>query len=167
MEAKVFPEFPFKKKDKISQRFLDYYVEHEKNIYLIELKHTWQSYHSGIETTSQADNEWLTAIAQIQDMTKRVIKSQLVADTKGYDIYKMALMIMPVYSTKTDIDQEPFVYANKLHDEFKRFTAQKNKPDFIGVWAIDGYDGKQHQYTDRDEYYPYLTFIAKAEKIEF
>lgn len=169
LEAKVFPEFPFKKKNKISQRFLDYYVEHKKNIYLIELKHAWQSHRSGIETTSHTDNEWLTAITQIKDLKKEVVTNQIVNNHAfdEYGIYKMALMVMPVYSTRTDIVQEPFIYANELHDEFNRFAAQKNKPNFIGVWAIDEYTTKAQQYTNRDnlEYYPYLAFVAKVEKI--
>jgi len=166
LEIEVFYELPFKSNDK-SQRFLDYYIEYDNDIYLIELKHAWQNFKmdGDINTNEHTDKVWEKSIEQIQTLSKTAVKQ--IVDGKD-NIYRVALMVMPIWSQKIPDKKviSPKSYAQGLMKEFDKWTSKKYKANFIGVWKIKKFDTKGHEFEkNRNEYYPYVSFIAKVEPI--
>jgi len=163
----VFYELPFKVKNEL-QRFLDYYVEYDNDTYLIELKHSWQNYKMNVDMNTISKNTekiWGKSIEQIKTLNKTSVKKMI--DGKE-DIYRVALMVMPVWSSKKP-DRNSLSakrYAEGLMKEFDKWTSKSFKANFVGVWAIKDFDkNKRELENNKNEYYPYVAFIAKVEPI--
>ena len=164
MKCDVFPELPFKKKDG-DQRFLDYYIEYNDSVYLIELKHSYQSYKSGIDLNNRTKETWHKGIEQIDHLTKSTVNKYMVDGSDKENIYRMVLMVMPVYSKKKMGDLPAAnEYAEDLYTEFN-MKSKKSNANYIGVWKIAHYEERDHQFLDGQYYYPYVSFIVKVEKI--
>lgn len=153
----IFLELPFKNKFK-EQRFLDIVTTKGKSIFLIELKH---SYNSKLEnTTTRTDNEWETAVDQIADITKTTMKNH-------YD-YKVALMIMPTYLPSNDknkiLEMTSKEYAKILFDDYQIYN-KKYTANIVVTAKINNYSKYVHKYTNAEEVYPFISFIGKVGKV--
>ena len=70
----VWLEQPFKKRGE-DQRFLDIVTADKNNIYLIELKHSFNSRTEYIREST--DKEWEKAIEQISDVNKKTLGTKI------------------------------------------------------------------------------------------
>lgn len=159
----IFLELPFKTISN-NQRFLDIVTTKDKNIYLIELKH---SYNSKNDTTSlRTDNEWTTAVEQITDIKRSTMKKHY--DIKNYNVYKIALMIMPTFLQSNDkhkiLKMSSTEYSKLIFDDYQYFT-KKYQSNLVGSIKINNYENYIHEYSDRNLIYPFISFIAKIEKL--
>ncbi len=162
--SNIWLEQPFKKV-KNNQRFLDIATTKGKNIYLIELKHSWNSKTEGV--AKYTDKEWEKAIEQISDINRKTIGNHF--NYKEYNVFKIALMIMPTYipsNTKNNIlNMSAKEYNDKLFEEYERYIAKKNKANFIGTIKLKNPTKYEHEFKDGNQIYPFISFIAKIEKV--
>jgi hypothetical protein len=156
----VFMEHPFKKEDG-TQRFLDFYVHNEDNLYLIELKHGWNSERTNGITQSVL-SKWEKVHEQINDLTNKSI-TQLCIEGSYKNVFKIALLIMPVYSQRT----ADFNLAQEYCTELRK-NMEENKANWFGVWKINEHNKYEHEFKNGEkQFYPYVSFIVYQEKIEF
>lgn len=160
----IWLEQPFKKTGN-NQRFLDIATTKGKNIYLIELKHSWNSKIDGV--AKYTDKEWEKAIEQISDINRRTIGAHF--NYKEYTVFKIALMVMPTYlSSETQhsiLNLSAKEYTDMLFEEYERYTAKKNKANFIGSIKIKEPMKYEHEYFNGNQIYPFISFVARIEKI--
>jgi len=160
----IFLEQPFKKRDN-AQRFLDIVTSKGDNIYLIELKHSWNSKTQG--TTQGTNNEWKTAIGQIADINRKTIGGYF--DCKSDTVFKIVLMVMPTYlasHTQYNIlDMSAYEYANELFEEYKLYSSKKFRADFVGTIKLNEPQKYEHEFSHGNQIYPFVSFIAKVEKV--
>ena len=157
----VWLEQPFKKNND-DQRFLDIATVKNGNIYAIELKHAWKSKTDYF--AQHIDKEWATAIEQISDIKKRTLY-----DYKNYDVFKIALMVLPTYhyvNSKNNIDnmtaEEYNAYLKKEY--FDNWT-KKYAANYIGVIKITNPDKYVHEYSDGEQIFPFISFVARIERV--
>ena len=160
----IFLELPFKNKSK-EQRFLDIVTTKGNNIYLIELKHSYNSKLNG--TTTRTDNEWETAVQQISDITKSTIKNHY--NYKEYNVYKISLMIMPTYMPSDEkhkiLDMSSKQYSKMLFDDYQTNYSKKYQANIVGSIKITDINYFIHEYKDCKQVYPFISFIGKVEKL--
>lgn len=160
----IWLEQPFKKA-KNNQRFLDIATTKGKNIYLIELKHSWNSKDEGV--AKYTDSEWEKAIEQISDINRKTIGDYF--NYNDYNVFKIALMVMPTYiSSKTKheiLDMSANEYTNILSEEYERYRAQKYKANFIGSIKIKNPIKYEHKFINGNKIYPFVSFIARVERV--
>lgn len=159
----IWLEQPFKKEK--NQRFLDIATTKGKNIYLIELKHTWNSKDNNI--TKYTDNKWENAIEQISD-----IKISTIGDYfnySDYNVFKIALMVMPTYmqskSNHKILELSSQDYTNQLFEEYQVYEDQSYNANFVGVIKLNNPLEYEHKFKNGNQIYPYISFIAKIEKL--
>jgi hypothetical protein len=161
----IFLELPFKSKLG-NQRFLDIVTTKDNNIFLIELKHSYQSKNDC--TTKRTDREWETAINQIADLKKSVVKQHY--NYKKYNVYKIALLIMPTFlpsNKKHDILKlSAKEYANKIFHEYEEGYKSKYQANMVGVIKIDKFNDYVHEYSDGNQVYPFISFVTRIERVE-
>lgn len=160
----VWFEQPFKDYQK-NQRFLDIAIADKENIYLIELKHSWNS---KTETTDQKTSKrWETAINQIKDINRKTIYDHF--NFQEYNVFKIALMILPTYIALEDkhaiLAQTAEEYANNLFDEYNNNWTQKYQTNFTGVMKLQNPTEYKHEYTNAVQIYPFVSFIARIERV--
>jgi hypothetical protein len=160
----IWLEQPFKK-TKGNQRFLDIATTKGKNIYLIELKHSWNSKNNNI--AKYTDNEWEKAIEQIKDINRETIGNYF--NYEDYNIFKIALMVMPTYiSNKINhniLNLSALEYTKKLIYEYQQYLDQNYQANFIGTIKITNPLKYEHEFLNMKQLYPFISFIAKIEKI--
>lgn len=163
----IWLEQPFKK-DGNEQRFLDIATAKNKNLYLIELKHSFKSKTEKIDERSW--NEWDTGIEQIA-----TIKSDTLGEhyTSDLNIFKIALMIMPTYLTYSDKDNDLLCQTSATYNEhiFKSF---KNKDELhehgfanlVGTIKINKPSNYPHEWSNGKQIYPFLSFIIRVDPLK-
>ena len=160
----IFLELPFKDKNK-KQRFLDIVTTKDNNIFLIELKHSWNSKTDSI--TSRADKEWETSIEQISDVTKSTIKNYY--NYKDYNLYKIALLIMPTFMPANIehkiLKESPESYSKALLDNYYAKYYKKYQPNIVGSIKITNPNDFTHEYINAKQIYPFISFIGRVEKL--
>ena len=161
----IWLEQPFKDYKK-NQRFLDIATIDKNNIYLIELKHSWNSKTDKI--TQRAFDEWKIAIKQIKDINSKTIYRYF--DYEKYNIFKMALMIMPTYISSNNVHSilslNSKEYCENIFNEFDNFFSQENnKPNFNGTIKIKNPNEYIHKYINGEQIYPYISFIGKVSRV--
>lgn len=158
-------EQPFKKRTG-EQRFLDIVTHDQKNTYFIELKHTYNSITDTIAT--RADEEWKTAIEQIKDINKRTLAYDY--NYNDYNIFKIALMIMPMYVPSSrfhlikglELDE----YHEKVIQEFDhRAWTKETHANMFGTIKIGQPTEYEHEWSNGKRIYPFISFIARVEKL--
>lgn len=159
----VWFEQPFKDYAK-NQRFLDIAVADNKNIYLIELKHSWNS--KTKTTNKKSSIEWETAIEQIGDINRKTIYRHFNQD---FNIFKIALMIMPTYLESEEehdiLNQTAKEYTANLHEEYESYTTQKHRANLTGVIKLKNPKKYVHEYSNGNQIYPFISFIARIEQV--
>jgi hypothetical protein len=160
----VWFEQPFKDYKK-NQRFLDLAIADNENIYLIELKHSWNS-KTNI-TDKQCSIKWEIAIEQIKDINRRTIYRHF--NFEEFNVFKIALMVMPTYIAFEEehdiLSQTVEEYTNNLFKEFDSYTTQKHRANFTGVIKLKNPKKFKHEYKDGNQIYPYISFLARVEEI--
>lgn len=160
----IWLEQPFKKK-KDNQRFLDIATTKGKNIYLIELKHSWNSRTDGV--AKYTDKEWEKAIEQISDINKKTIGKHF--NCNEFNVFKIALMIMPTYIASNKkhniLNMSAKEYTNDLYQEYERYTSSKNKANFIGTIKLKKPMKYEHEFENGNQIYPFISFIARIEEV--
>lgn len=160
----IWFEKPFKDYKK-NQRFLDIATTDKNNIYLIELKHSFNSKLQ--ESTKKSFIEWERAIEQIADINRKTINGHF--NYKDFKVFKIALMVMPTYMPISNshkiLSQTAKEYTNELFEEYKSYTTQKHRPNFIGAIKLNNPLKYKHEFIDGEQIYPYISFIARIEEI--
>ncbi len=163
----IWLEQPFKKTNK-KQRFLDIVTTDKNNIYFIELKHSFTSKTKKIDERSI--HEWDTAIKQISTIKMRTLGRQYNSDSK---MFKIALMIMPTYLLSSEIDAEVLHqqvndYNKKVFDYFtdEGVWTKKGYANLIGTIKIVNPLDFKHDWGDKNEVYPFVSFVARIEKLQ-
>ncbi len=157
----VFMEQPFKKDNNI-QRFLDFYVQHGNNLYLIEMKHGWDAKRTN-NAESEVLNRWNKVHEQIEDLTIEAIEQ--MCTPKAYkNIFKIALLVMPVHTeVKDELDFEPAeTYHNKIENYFKADVKANN---WLSVWKIDEKKKFIRDHSKGKQFFPYVAFVMYQEKL--
>lgn len=159
----VWLEQPYKARDK--QRFLDIVTVHGNNIYLIELKHSWNSKTEKI--AKYTDQEWETAIKQIGDLKRSHVKQFI--NHKDFNIYRVALMVMPTYITNqfnhNILKQTSKNYAQDIFNKYQEYRSEKYRANYVSTWKIMNYEDYAYEYDGKKQIYPFISFVAKVEKI--
>jgi len=157
----IWLEQPFKNNKK-KQRFLDIATTINDDIYLIELKHSWNNVNEDIY--SKTSHEWQTAITQIEDINKKSMKNHF--ECIDYNVFKIALLIMPtfidskVHNPIVNLTAEE--YTDVISEEFDRYIAQKYHPNFISVIKLREPYNYENEYQNKKQIYPFISFIAKV-----
>lgn len=160
----IWLEQPFKN-NKDEQRFLDIATTKNDDIYLIELKHSWNSVSEDIY--SKTSHEWQTAITQIEDIDKESMKTHF--ECNDYNVFKIALLIMPTFinsKINNPIVNNPFLnktskeYAHEIIEKFK--DEPKHYPNFVSVIKLKEPHNYGHEYQNKKQIYPFISFIAKV-----
>lgn len=159
----IWLEQPFKIGDK--QRFLDIATTHQGNIYLIELKHSWNSKNENI--SKQTDKEWETAIDQIATLKRSNVKR--FVNHKDFNIFKIALMVMPTYLTNDFnhriLEHSAEEYAKNIFTKYKEYRSEKYRANYVSTWKVKNYKDYTYEYDGGEQIFPFISFIAKIEKI--
>lgn len=159
----IWLEQPFKIRKE--QRFLDIATVHNSNIYLIELKHSWNSKNDSI--AKKTNNEWKTAIDQIATLRRNSVKQ--FVNHKDFNIYKIALMVMPTYLTNdlhhSILEQSAQQYAQNIFMKYQEDQSKKYRANYVSTWKIDEYNNYTHEYARGKQIFPFISFIAKIDKI--
>ena len=158
----IWLEQPFKN-DNDGQRFLDMVTAKENNIYLIELKHTFNSKTQKIDERTW--KEWDTAIEQIFTIKYSTLGNYY---SDNSTIYKVALMIMPQYLNCTrPIDESLSVYNEHIYQMFtdKNELHENGYANLVGTIKINESDKYPHEWCDKTQIYPFVTFIARIESV--
>lgn len=160
----VWMEQPFKKSSQ-EQRFLDLVTTHGKNIYLIELKHSWNSYTEDI--AKYTDNEWEKGIEQIGDIHRKSVGDYF--DYNNFNVFKIALMIMPTFlyadNKHAILDQSAEEYVLGLFDQYNAYRAEKFRPNLIGAAKLHEPAKYMHDFGDGERIYPFISFVARFEYV--
>lgn len=158
----VWFEQPFKDYKK-NQRFLDIAIADQKNIYLIELKHSWNSKRN--ETNKKSSQKWETAIDQIKTINRKTIYSYF--NFQDYNVFKIALMIMPTYLNYDEdhniLKMSAKEYATTIFDEYESYTTKQHKANLTAVIKLTNPKQYKHDFTIGSQIYPYISFIARIE----
>ena len=158
----IWLEQPFKDYKK-NQRFLDIATTEKNNIYLIELKYSWNSKLEN--TTKRSDTEWETAIDQIADINRKTIYRHF---NKDCNIFKIALMIMPTFAPDKEhaiLSQSAKEYASNLFEDYQNSRTKKHKANLIGVIKLKKPTKYTHEFLNGNKIYPYVSFVAYVEPI--
>ncbi|WP_151900465.1 hypothetical protein [Sulfurimonas hydrogeniphila] len=160
----IWLEQPFKKA-KNNQRFLDIATTKGNNIYLIELKHSFNSKNNAI--AKYTDSEWEKAIEQISDINRKTIGDYF--NYEEFNVFKIALMIMPTYlfsdKKHSILDMKAHDYVNKLFQEYECYNAEKYRANFIGTMKFIDPVVYKHEFINGNRIYPFVSFIARIEEI--
>lgn len=168
--ALIFMEQPFKvtKEKKEIQRFLDFYIDHNNHLYLVEMKHRWNAYKTQ-EFNQKTIDIWEKCLEQIDDLDKKTIKNHICDLSVYKDTSRVAMLIMPVYQnqkSKFNFKKIEYPTAEKycqsIKNEFETLKSSRI-PNFIAVWKIKDY---QRQF-ENGEYQsiPYVIFALYKEEI--
>lgn len=159
----VWLEQPFKIDN--TQRFLDIATVHKNNIYLIELKHSWNSKNDNIAKTT--DKEWETSIDQIATLKRSNVKQ--FVNHKDFNIYKIALMIMPTYLTNDlnhkVLQQSAQEYAEGIFNKYQEYRSEKYRANYVLTWKVENYKNYAHEYDRGKQIFPFISLVVKIEKI--
>ena len=159
----IWLEQPFKIGDR--QRFLDIATTHEGNTYLIELKHSWNSKNENI--SKRTNKEWETAIDQIATLRKSNVKQFI--NNHGFTIYKIALMVMPTYLTNDFnhriLEQSAEEYAKNIFTKYKEYRSERYRANYVSTWKIENYEEYAYEYNGGKQIFPFISFVAKIDKI--
>lgn len=171
-EPFVFMEHPFKNTGG-NQRFLDFYVDYGDSLYLIEMKHRWNAYRT-IDPDKKTFSRWNDCLDQIKDLHKKSIEDQLCEKMAYDNIFKIALLIMPVYQNQNreiDFEKEQYPsseeYRNGIIKSFQENRDIKKKPNFYAVWKIKEDTNYHRDYGDGFTFYPYVVFAIYQDCISF
>ena len=161
----VWLEQPYKTNSE-EQKFLDITTIDGANIYLIELKHSWNSKTDNI--ASYTDSEWERAIEQIAELKKSHVKKFLNVDE--YNIFRVALMVMPTFVTN-DLEhnicqKSSKEYAMELFNQYQQYRSKKYNANYVATWKLDNHKKYKHGYKDdKEQVYPFISFVARAERV--
>lgn len=160
----VFMEQPFGKEGG-GQRFLDFYVDHGDNLYLIEMKHGWDSKRTS-KVTDKIKQIWGKAHEQISDITIDTIKNMCNPDAYQ-NIFKIALLVMPVYTEFDEMKHElSFDSAEEYYEKVKGYFTD-SEANWISVWKVDENKDYVHSFQDESkQFYPYVNFVVYQERIK-
>ena len=160
----VFMEQPFGKEEG-GQRFLDFYVDHGDNLYLIEMKHGWDSERTSDATTT-IKQVWRDAHKQISHITSNTIQD-MCTPTAYTNIFKIALLIMPVRTKFDEMKNElSFDSAEEYYGKVKGYFTDQ-KANWISVWKVDENEDYIHSFRDKSkQFYPYVNFVAYQERVK-
>lgn len=164
--AFIFMEQPFKitKDEKDIQRFLDFYIDHKNDLYLVEMKHQWYPYKRN-KVKAKTIGVWKKCLKQIGDLDKATIKEH-ICDLSAYkNSSRVAMLIMPIYgelNSKETTYEKAEKYCQIIKTEFDKLKEIK-VPNFIAVWRIKDYE---REFDDGDfQSIPYVIFALYKEKI--
>ncbi|TKI68509.1 hypothetical protein FCU45_10885 [Sulfurimonas crateris] len=159
----VWLEQPFKARGK--QRFLDIATVHGDSIYLIELKHSWNSKKEDI--TKNTDEEWEVAIEQIADLKRNTVKQ--FVNHKDFNIFRIALMVMPTYLTNDlnhgVLEESSQQYAEKIFNKYQEYRSEKYRANYVSTWKVEECIKYIHEYDRGKQIFPFISFIARIEQI--
>lgn len=161
----VWLEQPFKTQKGEIQRFLDIATLYKDDIYLIELKHSWNSKSESV--AQYAAVEWETAIYQIADLKISHVKE--FVNIKDFNVYKIALMVMPTY-LKNDSNHgicnlSAKEYSKTIFDDFMLYPRKEHRPNYVITWKIKDSSQYEHNFEVNNKY-PFVSFIVKIEPIK-
>jgi hypothetical protein len=162
----IWFEQPFKKDKNTTQRFLDIAVSDKENTYLIELKHSWMNFSKG-KITKGTDDKWEKCIEQIVDIKRVNMKSYF--NFEDNQIFRIALMIMPTYENVASGKELEFCSAKDYCKTIVDHYANKSKKyhtNFTATIKIN--NPKEYELeldTGKVQIYPYISFIAKIERV--
>lgn len=166
LTGNIWLEQPFKTQKGEIQRFLDIATLHEDNIYLIELKHSWNNKSDNV--SQFAEVEWETSIKQINDLKISHVKK--FVNTQDFNVYKIALMIMPTYlkndSDNTICNMSAKEYSKLVFDDFMSYKSKEFRANYVSTWKIENPKEYEHEYEDNFQIFPFVTFVAKIEPIK-
>lgn len=159
----VWLEQPFKSSD--VQRFLDIATVYGDNIFLIELKHSWNSKSEDI--AKKSDKEWKTAIEQISDLKRNTVKQ--FVNHQDYNIYRMALMIMPTEVTN-DLNHDILKatsqeYAEDIFIKYQNDWKKAYQANYVATWKLEDHEKYTYEYNKGKQIFPFISFVARIEKI--
>lgn len=159
----VWLEQPFKAG--AEQRFLDIATVYGDNIYLIELKHSWNSKKEDI--AKKTDSEWETAIEQIADLKRNTVKQ--FVNHKDFNIFRLALMIMPTYVTNDSnhniLKSTSQEYANDIFNKYQEYRSEKYRANYVSTWKVENHEQYIYQFDGGNQIFPFITFVARIEKV--
>lgn len=160
----VFMEQPFNKNSG-EQRFLDFYVDHGDNLYLIEMKHGWDSYRTS-NVTSKIKQIWEKAHDQILDITIDSIQNMCTPETYQ-NIFKIALLVMPVYTEFDEMKNElSFDSAEEYYQKVRSYFTD-SEVNWISAWKVE--ENKRYLHSFKDEskqFYSHVNFLVYQERIK-
>jgi len=161
----IWLEQPFKKKA-AGQRFLDIVTTDKDNIYLIELKHSFNSRTENIRKAT--DEEWKKAIEQIADVNKQTLGSYY--HYKDFNVFKIALMIMPMYIPSKELDRLDNLTIKKYHNQIvesfdNTSWTEEAYANLFGTIRIQNPLDFEHKWPYGSEIYPFVSFIARVERL--
>ena len=171
----IWLEQPFKKQNIDSkiyddQRFLDIVTTDKKNIYFIELKHSFTSNTKKI--IQKTDIEWDTAIDQISNINRKTLGKYY--NYKDNNIFKIALMILPTYlpsNNLSDRNKEFLQMSSDMYNEqiFNSFSQESwTKESFanmVGTIKIKEPCKYEHEWTNGKQIYPFISFVIHIKRV--
>jgi len=155
-----------KKKNKILNGWLDYWIAYKSTIFLVELKHSWISWDSG-KINKVAQGKWQMAIQQIKRISAPEAES---LKYPNYNVVKIALMIIPAYQTSRDRSQLTPRRKKKDAELFHRTIINQFEPS--PNWSLSWILSKNLQvpieYDDgRFEIYPQMNIAAYVDNFQY
>ncbi len=162
----IWLEQPFKTQKGEIQRFLDIATLYNDNIYLIELKHSWNSKSQSV--AQFAEVEWETSIKQIEDL--KIFHVREFVNIKDFNVYKIALMVMPTY-LKNNFDNPIYNmtakdYSKVIFDDFMSYKSKEFRVNYVCTWKIQNSKEYEHEYQDSNQIFPFVSFVVKIEPIK-
>jgi hypothetical protein len=116
-----------------SHGWLDYWVQKNDNVYLIEVKHGWLCINSQ-KFGKCNSKEWQTSIKQLNNIKKSdtdILKAEMVG-------FKISIMLLPIWrnigSKDEDVTTPPIELEKLLKRAFN--TLEQYPADWAGVWSL-------------------------------
>jgi len=170
----LFMEQPFKLNE-TEQRFLDLYIDYNNRseLYLIELKHSLKAYRRNRHPLNEKTIEkWNDCVQQSHDLNSQTVANFCYLE-KYPKIYRVSLMIMPIYLSQTNAFDEnnlpeiPDNYLQNIQQWFSQnLIPEANRPNFIAVWNR-GLSTNNENAGENESYiqYPFICIVAKIDTI--
>jgi hypothetical protein len=157
----AFMEQPVSRKSKTASNFgwLDYWVKYHTSVFLIELKHSWNSLRTGA-ISDRTQNLWTEAMEQLREIDAGEA-SELSLSARS--TAKIALMVIPFFQTSSsESNLENFEQAEIIKAYTDLIEELSPKPDWSCLWLLHKRLDEPFDFGDRFEKYPAVAIVAKV-----
>ena len=139
---------------------VDYWVSYKSISYFIELKHAYFAYSQELPRESIA-RRFRRAIRQLRDIRNGECENLAPGD-KGF--FKIALEAVTFFKGSSEKDRLIVVKKQEIVDSFERLInhAPLDKANMYALWLLDKRMKKPIEYSDGNQIFPAVAFIAKV-----
>jgi len=143
--------------------WVDYWSSHKTYDYYFEVKHGFFSYKS-MKVRAEELEKWNEACFQLETLIDEV---EIQKDyCKG--IFKVAFHVMPVYISSTNFEklQETRIDSEGVLESTINQMSLENEVNWACIWRLADDIDNTYEYSNTNERYPCVMFIAKVYDIE-